>query len=101
MDSSHDPHNDTLGIISALAFHLCENESTDSITDDRLFNGRKNEIIAKLEVARDENFGGDGVALYTRLLTVIATATFEGDNPVLAIEHWLDTEWNASGHLYN
>jgi hypothetical protein len=99
---SQEPHDDTLGIFHALALHMEDNRriDTDDIEDARLFNGRRNDIITKMELVLDENFGGDAKSFRVRMLTVIAHAAFEGDNPVLAIEHWLDCEIKASNLLY-
>jgi hypothetical protein len=101
MKDGTDPLDDDLGIIHALATHMRNGNSLDELIDERLFDGRKNTIVAKMEMVVDENFGGDTAAFHNRMLTVIATATFEGDDPVLAIESWLDVEWKASGQLYN
>lgn len=97
-----DPHQDTLGVIHALALHMENGRrvDTDDIEDSRLFNGRKNEIVAKMELVVDENFGGDAKGFRERMLTVVARATYEADNPIIAIEHWLDVELKESAKLY-
>jgi hypothetical protein len=97
----YDLYHDKLGIIHALAVHLAIGQETDEVSDERVFKGMINPIVAKMEMVIDENFGGDSNAFHIRLLEVIATATFEGDNPVIAIDNWLNVEWEASGRLYN
>lgn len=96
------PHNDTLGVLHALALHM-ENgrrSDTDDIEDAQLFNGRKNEIVAKMELVVDENFGGDAKSFRKRMLVEVAKATYLGDNAILAIENWLDVELKESAKLY-
>ena len=60
-----------------------------------------NPIVAKMEMVIDENFGGDSNAFHFRLLEILATTAFEGDDPVMAIDNWLNIEWKESGKLYN
>ncbi len=92
---------DKLGLVHALAIHLAAGKQTDDVNDERVFHGMINPIVAKMEMVIDENFGGDANAFHLRLLSVIAVATATGDNPIIAIDHWLDVEWKASGQLYN
>lgn len=98
--SSEDPLSNDLGIIHALVVHMKNGNDPDDLIDERLFEGRKNVILAKIQIVADENFGGDWDAFHTRMLTVIATAAFEDDDVINAIEHWLDVEWKTSGRLY-
>lgn len=93
-------NTEDLGIIHALVVHLKDGNDPDELEDERLFAGRKNEILAKIEMVADENFGGDWTAFHTRMLTVIATAALKGENAIDAIEDWLDAEWETSGRLY-
>lgn len=92
---------DKLGIIHALVAHLANGGQTDDIEDHKIFSGMINVIVAKMEMVIDENFGGDPAAFHIRFLQVIFTATLEGDNPIIAIDHWLGIEWNESGKLYS
>ncbi len=97
-----EPYTDTLGVIHALALHMEQNRriDTDDIEDVRLFRGRKNIIVAKMEQVVDENFGGDSKAFRIRMLVAVACAGYENDDPVIAIESWLDEELKESGKLY-
>jgi hypothetical protein len=96
------PFEDSLGVLHALARHMETGRriDTDDIDDERLFSGRKNEIVAKMELVVDENFGGDAKAFRMQMLMQIAKATLEGDNPVLALENWFDLELKESAKLY-
>ena len=93
---------DSLGIIHALALHMEDNRrvDTDDVDDERLFRGRKNEIVAKMELVVDENFGGDAKVFRIQMLMQVAKAAAEGDAPVLALENWFDKELEESGKLY-
>jgi hypothetical protein len=101
MFMSNEMYADKLGIIHALAAHLAQGGQTDEVADHNIFAGMINVIVAKMEIVIDENFGGDTTAFHTRLLQVIFTAAFEGDDPVKAIDNWLGIEWKESAKLYN
>ncbi len=73
----------------------------DEIPDERLFPGQILRILSKIELTVDENFGGDISTFHLRMLMRIAVATLEQDDPLLAIEHWLDVELKESEKLYN
>jgi hypothetical protein len=104
MSGVQDPDGpfDTLGILHALALHMEDNrrDDTDDIDDERLFLGRKNEIVTKMELVLDENFGGDAKAFRLQMLMQVAKATFHGDNPILELETWFDKELEESAKLY-
>jgi hypothetical protein len=73
---------------------------TDDIVDETLFRGRMNEIVAKMELVVDENFGGDARAFRIQMLMQIAKAAFEGSDPIIGLEHWFDVELKESAKLY-
>ena len=104
MSRADDPNDsfDTLGVLHALAHHMEDHkrDNTDDINDERFFRGRKNEIVAKMELVLDENFGGDAKAFRLQMLMQVAKASFNGDDPLLELENWFDIELKASATLY-
>ncbi len=108
-ENLYENFSDAFGIIHALARHMEENRriDTDDISDAQIFRGRKNEIVAKMELVIDENFGGDAGVFRKRLLEQAAKTLFlhAGSKDMdqlllLEVETWLDAELIESAKLY-
>ena len=91
---------DWLGVLNALVQHMKEGHCCDNLNDEKIFKGPVNRLVGKIQMVVDENFGGDYEAFHRIMLIQIVKACYECDEVLLAIENWLDAEWQESAKLY-
>ena len=91
---------DPFGIFIGLIVHKMSNGDCDELTNPRLFPRRLNEIWAKVELAVDENFGGNWTDFFMAVLTREDVVVIERKELMIEIERWLNQLLLASAELY-
>lgn len=99
-DASAGEKPDPFAIFLGLIIHKMGKGDCDELTSPRLFPRRLNVIWAKVELAVDENFGGNWTEFFMAVIAREDVAIVERQELMIEIERWLNELLQASAELY-